>query len=140
MVKKMLLVSITFSFMLVLALSAFAGEGSDTVGGGKLLPQLRYGYGVGDWETNTTSDGPFHDWEVDGHNYYMQVNWGIFNNIDLIALVGGRSLCSKSEVGLFRVKTERIPMFLWGLGTKMTFFRADNGFYVGGGVLLTGSV
>ncbi len=30
-------------------------------------------------------------------------------------------------------------MFLWGLGFKATFFRADNGLYVGGGVLFTHS-
>ncbi len=30
-------------------------------------------------------------------------------------------------------------MFMWGLGVKTTFFRADNGFYVGGGALFTHS-
>ncbi len=30
-------------------------------------------------------------------------------------------------------------MFMWGLGVKATFFRADNGFYVGGGALFTHS-
>mgnify|MGYP001769363150 CR=1 FL=1 len=50
MFKKSLL--LTLSLMLIFSLSALAGEGSNTVGGGKLLPQLRYGYGVSTWKTN----------------------------------------------------------------------------------------
>ncbi len=30
-------------------------------------------------------------------------------------------------------------MFMWGVGVKATFFRADNGLYVGGGALFTHS-
>ncbi len=90
MIKKSFFV--TLALMLVFSLSAFAGEGSDTVGGGKLLPQLRYGYSVSDWETHSRQPSVFSHWEVDAHNYYAQVNWGILNNVDLVALVGGRSL------------------------------------------------
>src|SRR4030065_2229832 len=92
MLKKSLLLAL--SLLLVFSLSAFAGEGSDTVGGGKLLPQLRYGYSATDWVTNNAT--LFADWDFNGHNYYAQVNWGILNNVDLIALVGGRSVSSES--------------------------------------------
>ena len=29
--------------------------------------------------------------------------------------------------------------FMWGIGVRGTFFRSDNGFYVGGGALFTHS-
>jgi hypothetical protein len=141
MLKKSLLLAL--SLLLVFSLSAFAGEGSDTVGGGKLLPQLRYGYSATDWVTNDAT--LFADWDVNAHNYYAQVNWGILNNVDLIALVGGRSVSSESDFDLIPgvlnmgLKTDTVPMFLWGLGVKGTFYRADNGLYIGGGALFTHS-
>ncbi len=95
MFKKSLFLA--FSLLLVFSFSAFAGEGSDTVGGGKLLPQLRYGYSVSDWDTvdDSMSDG-FFDWDVNTHDYYLQVNWGILENVDLVGLVGGQSLAMES--------------------------------------------
>jgi len=140
MAKKTLLLVI--ALLLVLSVSSFAGEGSDTVGGGKLLPQLRYGYLSLDWKTNSSAANGFKDWDVSAHNYYVQANWGIFNNVDLIALVGGRSICMDSDYTSIRRGHEELmayglPAFMWGLGVKGTFFRADNGFYVGGGALFT---
>ncbi len=95
MIRKSLLV--TLALMLVFSLSAFAGEGSDTVGGGKLLPQLRYGYSVSDWETHSSAATDFEDWDITAHNYYAQLNWGVLNNLDLIAIVGGRSVSAESD-------------------------------------------
>ncbi|MBN2224217.1 MAG: hypothetical protein JW765_06040, partial [Deltaproteobacteria bacterium] len=73
-------------------------------------------------------------------------NWGILNNVDLIALIGGRSVCMDSEfttgttaLTYYDAKADSVPMFMWGVGVKATFFRADNGFYVGGGALFTRS-
>ncbi len=137
MIKKTLF--FTLSFLLAFSLFAFAGEGSDTVGACKLLPQLRYDYTVTNWDTPSADAGPYRSWDVNAHNYYLQVNWGIFNNVDVIALVGGRSTCSESDFSTFETKTGAVPMFLWGVGLKATFFRADNGFYVGGGALFTHS-
>jgi hypothetical protein len=128
---------ITLSLVMVFSLSAFAGEGSDTVGGGKLLPQLRYEYSANEWKTNDT--GIFEHWDFKAHSYYAQVNWGIFNNADLIVLIGGRSLRMESEVPGWDINGDAGPGLLVGLGTRVTFFRADNGFYAGGGVLFTAS-
>ncbi|MCI0480944.1 MAG: hypothetical protein L0213_05085 [Candidatus Dadabacteria bacterium] len=137
MFKKTLF--LTLSLLLIFSLSAFAGEGSDTVGGGKLLPQLRYGYSAVEWDTDSDAAWNYRDWDVNSHNYYAQLNWGVFENVDLIALVGGRSVCLESEWDTFSVEADCVPMFMWGLGVKGTFFRADNGFYVGGGALFTHS-
>jgi hypothetical protein len=143
MLKKSLFFALLL--LLVVAFSAFAGEGSDTVGGGKLLPQLRYGYSVSDWDTVDDSMGGYKDWDVNTHSYYLQVNWGILNNVDLVGLVGGQSLAIDSSfnfpgLGVGRFETDGwAPMFMWGLGVKATLFRADNGFYVGGGALFTHS-
>jgi hypothetical protein len=132
---------ITLSLVMVFSLSAFAGEGSDTVGGGKLLPQLRYGYSVSDWDTVEALMNGFVDWDVNTHSYYLQVNWGILENVELVGLVGGQSLSMESDRPAFsdRLESGWAPMFMWGLGVRATFFRADNGLYVGGGALFTHS-
>jgi hypothetical protein len=144
MMKKTLFLALCL--VMAFSVSAFAGEGSDTIGGGKLLPQLRYGYSVSNWDTVSADAAGFRDWDVKAHTYYAQVNWGILNNIDLIALAGGRSGCMDREyttgttaLTYFDAKAEGVPMFMWGVGVKATFFRADNGFYVGGGALFTHS-
>jgi hypothetical protein len=128
---------ITLLLVMVFSLSAFAGEGSDTVGGGKLLPQLRYAYSATEWDT--TGVGAFHDWDFGAHDYYLQVNWGVFENLDIFALVGGRSIRMETEAGTLKGSADTAGCLLWGFGVKGTFFRADNGFYVGGGALFTHS-
>ncbi len=132
---------VALATLLVLALStfAFAGEGSDTIGACKMLPQLRYGYSVSNWETDSAIAFPYTDWDISAHNYYAQLNWGVHPNIDIYALVGGRSVCAESEFDVLTVKTDSVPMFLWGFGVKGTFYRADSGFYVGAGLLFTHS-
>jgi hypothetical protein len=131
---------LALSLLLVVSFSAFAGEGSDTVGGGKLLPQLRYGYSVTEWDTKSNFSTPFFDWDFSAHDYYAQLNWGILNNVDLIGVVGGRSLSTESTSTVNAIESDGwAPMFMWGIGVKATFFRADNGFYVGGGALFTHS-
>jgi hypothetical protein len=137
MFKKSLFLAL--SLLLAVSFSAFAGEGSDTVGGGKLLPQLRYGYSATEWDTHSPYANNYRNWDFDAHDYYLQVNWGVFNNLDLIALVGGRSLQMSVDFPAPGETDDNVPMFMWGLGVKATFFRADNGFYVGGGALFTHS-
>ncbi len=140
MFKKSLFLAL--SLLLVFSLASFAGEGSDTVGGGKLLPQLRYGYSGTEWKTSSADVAGFRCWDINAHTYYAQLNWGILNNVDLIGIVGGRSLTMESDytIGPDYWEAEGdVPMFMWGLGVKATFFRADNGFYVGGGALFTHS-
>jgi hypothetical protein len=136
MFKKSLL--LTLSLLLVFSLSAFAGEGSDTVGGGKLLPQLRYGYSGSEWNTSSVAANGFNDWDINAHSYFAQVNWGVLNNLDLIGVVGGRSVTMESDGPLGSIESDGwAPMFMVGLGARATFFRADNGFYVGGGAMFT---
>jgi hypothetical protein len=142
MTKKTLF--FTLAFLLAFSLFAFAGEGSDTIGACKLQPQLRYEYSVSRWEKFSQDGNTFDDWNARTNDYYLQVNWGIFNNFDLIALIGGESVCAESESDLtvtapniVGLKAKHAPRFMWGVGFKATFFRADNGFYVGGGALFT---
>ncbi|MBN2223383.1 MAG: hypothetical protein JW765_01775 [Deltaproteobacteria bacterium] len=138
MVKRSLLLAL--SLVLVFTLSTFAGEGSDTVGGGKLLPQLRYGYSASDWDSVEYILAGYRDWDVNTHSYYLQVNWGVLENVELVGLVGGQSLAMDSHRLGARFESDGwAPMFMWGLGVKATFFRADNGLYVGGGALFTHS-
>jgi hypothetical protein len=141
MVRKVLLAALLAA---AVSIPAFAGEGSDTVGGGKLLPQLRYGYGVSTWETN---DWTFTSPDISSHRYYAQVNWGILDNVELVALAGGESFTmedSQTVVFLPGVivfsageKTEWADSFMWGLGARGTFWRSESGLYVGGGALFT---
>jgi hypothetical protein len=140
MIKRTLF--LTLSLLLVFSVCAFAGEGSDTVGGGKLLPQLRYGYSVSDWDRfDSPTTWWVNDWDYNAHDYYLQVNWGAFDNLDIIALVGGETFCTESEfdtgADVLALKSGPVSMFKWGVGFKATFFRADNGFYAGGGALFT---
>ncbi len=135
MLKKSLFLAL--SLLLVVSFSAFAGEGSDTVGGGKLLPQLRYGYSATEWESHSADASPYFDWDVHAHDYYLQLNWGILNNVDLIGIAGGRSVLLESTGPVATIDSDWVPMFMWGIGVKGTFFRADNGLYIGGGALFT---
>src|SRR4030042_5725870 len=113
MLKKSLFLAI--SLLLLVSFSAFAGEGSDTVGGGKLLPQLRYGYSVTEWDTKSNFTAPYFDWDFSAHDYYAQLNWGILNNVDLIGVAGGRSLSTKKSVGTNTIKTDSWgPTVMWG--------------------------
>ncbi len=75
MFKKSLLLAL--SLLLVVSFSAFAGEGSDTVGGGKLLPQLRYGYSVTEWDTHSHEPWLSRIGILAHTTTMLQVNWGI---------------------------------------------------------------
>ncbi len=106
---------LALSLLLVVSFSAFAGEGSDTVGGGKLLPQLRYGYSVSDWKTHSAPANGFRDWDVDAQSYYAQLNWGILNNLTSSGVVGGRSVSLESDSAGNTIDSEDwVPMFMWG--------------------------
>ncbi len=149
MTKKLFLIS-----LLVLAFSvpAFAGEGSDTIGACRLLPELRYAY----YETpvEVTSAPPSavptvygDDWRLKEHNVTLQVNYGLTDYIDVYAFAGGRIAAGKSgDVAAFIVTglpTEQEYLFdlcsgfIGGVGVKGTFYRARNGFYFGGGMSFT---
>jgi hypothetical protein len=133
---------IMLAVFLVVALStvAFAGEGSDTLGACKLMPELRYSY----FETPTNGDtfaGGL-DWEMREHDAIFQLSWGALNNLDLYAFVGGR-ICA--EVAGFYddgVNTHEIVFDVGegvttGLGVRGTFWRSSGCFYVGGGASFT---
>jgi outer membrane protein W len=149
-VKRSLLLVLTLALALLLSASAYAGEGSDTVGDGKLLPQLRYSY----MRTNLETDLPIiggGNYELTQHNVYAQLNWGVHPNVDIFALAGAQfesldadvaDLALGAPIGIYaniNAKYNNGANFLYGLGMKATFFRADNGFYMGGGLLFTHS-
>ena len=130
--------------MMVLSISAFAGEGSDTVGGGKLLPQLRYGYSVSTWETNdswgfrariirptaTTRRSTGGSWTTSSSWRWPEASSFMMED----STTGGLPpivILTASE------KTEWADSFMWGIGARGTFWRSDGGFYVGGGALFT---
>jgi hypothetical protein len=124
---------------------AFAGEGSDTIGACRLMPELRYSYYKTPVVVNThpaLGDFDDDDWNVRENDATLQVTYGVTNYLDLYAFVGARIAAVKSgtvEVpGRIGTNEDRITFdlgssFLSGVGVKGTFYRAPNGFYVGGG-------
>jgi hypothetical protein len=145
MIKRVLFISFV---ILTLSVSAFAGEGSDTIGACKLMPELRYAYyetpvniTSHPWSVTPTLYGD--DWKVKEHNVTVQVNYGVTDYFDVFAFVGARIAAEKSGSAL--VLFAGIPPsyqkdvfdlgtgFMGGVGVKGTFYRASNGLYVGGG-------
>jgi hypothetical protein len=143
MIKKLFLISL---LVLAFSVSAFAGEGSDTIGACKLLPELRYAY----YETPVrVTEGPTglhfnQDWRLREHNVTLQVNYGLSDDVDVFAFAGGRIAAEKS--GTYSLARTIIDQesefdlgsgFIGGVGIKGTFYRAPNGFYFGGGMSFT---
>ncbi len=127
----------------VFALGALAGEGSDTIGACRLMPELRYSY----YETPVTSstmavfrDGTVYhlDWRQKEHDAVAQLNWGVIDNLDLFTFVGAR-ICPTYEGDVtalgdnFVYDLDLGTGFTCGLGVKGTFWRSPSGFYAGGG-------
>ncbi len=122
------------------------GAGSDTVGDCRLLPQLRYSF----MTTELVTDFPLLNtgsYDLTMHDVYAQINWGVHPNVDIIALAGARFDALHGDVldiplaGInVNADYDYSANFLYGLGAKATFFRNDNGFYMGGGVLFTHSL
>jgi opacity protein-like surface antigen len=148
--KRPLFLTLALALALMLTASAFAGEGSDTVGDGKLLPQLRYSY----TQTKLVTDLPIlssGEYNLTDHSIYAQLNWGVNPNLDVYGLVGGQIESLDADIADLNLgapigitaningKYGYSGNFLYGLGMKATFFRSDNGFYVGGGLLFTHS-
>jgi hypothetical protein len=139
MARKTLLVSL---IVLVFAVCAFAGEGSDTIGACKLLPELRYSYY--EYDNNLKHDtfpssAEFLDWRTSKHTASFKATYGVIDNLDLFAFVG--AVVAGEQVGegyytgnhwgfIFDLDSS----FTCGVGLKGTFFRAPNGLYVGGGL------
>jgi len=128
----------------VFAIGAFAGEGSDTIGACRLMPELRYSY----YETPVTShdfsvdidgDVSYPDWRQKEHDAVAQLTWGVTDNLDLFTFVGVR-ICPTFEGGVsaggddFDFIVDPVGAgFTCGLGVKGTFWRSPSGFYAGGG-------
>jgi hypothetical protein len=139
MAKKIFFVSL---ILLVVSASAFAGEGSDTIGACKLLPQLRYSYYEADMSLNRDTIPSVYDnldWRKKVHTATLQVNYGIIDNLDVFAFVGARLAGEKSAEEMTVGRGERDfrfdlgSGFTCGVGVKGTFYRMDNGLYFGGG-------
>jgi hypothetical protein len=143
MMKKLFLISLV---VLAFSVSAFAGEGSDTIGACRLMPELRYAY----YETPVRVDsGPSsmdfdNDWRLGEHNVTLQVNYGLSDYVDVFAFAGGRIAAEKT--GDYSIPPRFFDQetafdlgsgFIGGVGIKGTFYRAPNGFYFGGGMSFT---
>jgi hypothetical protein len=124
---------------------AFAGEGSDTIGACKMLPQLRYTYAENHYDSDSfwikefLFDGAENDWKVREHDFVVQLNWGVHDNVDLYAFVGGRIAHAEGTGDLgpgteFKYTSDLGGNFIWGVGVKGTFYRSPGGFYFGGGL------
>ena len=122
-----------------------SGVGSDTLGAGKLLPQIRYSYIYNEFDTDyegfATPGGDDYDYIFRSHSAYVQLNYGLTDNIDIYALLGYRNIDVTIDgvryTGTDIYITGNIDALLWGMGLKGTFYRAENGFYVGGGIGFT---
>jgi outer membrane protein W len=113
-----------------------AGEGSDTIGSGDLLLQLKYAYYendfISDWQEFARPSG---DFEFNSHSTYLRLDYGISDHVDIHALIGYR------QVDFKIAKSEHFKgdfdTLLWGAGIKSTFYRSERGFYFGGSIGVT---
>ena len=142
MKSKLFVFSVILLF--ILPFYSFAGEGSDTIGACKILPQLRYAYTDNDFESNYPSAELLKVGRYVTHSAYLQVDMGTCDYFDIYGLIGASFIHTDAGLtmdmggGLYYIwKQYYDPGFMFGLGIKGTFFRADNGFYVGAGALFT---
>ena len=145
MLKKVSVVVflITFAF----ASFVFAGEGSDTIGAGNLKPQLRYSYERVDYDMEILIASL--DLKNDENTAYLELDWGVHDNVDLYAIIGSKWISSSVADGDFDLSllggptigitldNKIDPSLLLGAGVRATFFRSESGFYCGGGMLFT---
>jgi outer membrane protein W len=115
---------------------AISGTGSDTIGSGNFLLQLKYAYFEDEFDTEWEDLwGRPNEFDFTSHAVYLQVDYGITDYVDIYALVGYRLVGFKIDAG--EHFKDDIDTFLWGAGLKSTFYRADCGFYCGGGLGVT---
>jgi outer membrane protein W len=138
MAKKSFFVAL--GLLLVFPAFLFAGEGSDTIGDENLLLQLRYSYIDNDYDTKYEElrDDEWDFDDITSNSVYLQLDYGITDHIDIYGLIGYRLL----DVDIIVERGDDVirgdmDTFLWGVGLKSTFYRADSGFYFGGGLGLT---
>ena len=153
MMKKLLLISL---LLLIFSVPAFAGEGSDTIGACRLLPELRYSYYETPMRVTLNPESsillPSYDdnWRLKEHDVTLQVTYGLTDNIDVYTFLGARLGAEKTGSSSMIIGTTgRLPQenvfdlgsgFICGAGVKGTFYRAPNGFYFGGGLSFTFAV
>ena len=130
--------------LFILPFYSFAGEGSDTIGACKLLPQIRYAYSDNDYDYHDDRDAQRYDMgEFVRHDIYLQVNYGVCDYFDIYALIGAVIIDPVTGRyyegdGVYTyLKPDYDAGLLWGLGAKGTLYRSDSGFYVGAGIRFT---
>jgi len=119
-------IALTALLVTALSISAFAGEGSDTVGGGKLLPQLRYGYSVSAWKTTITGAhqpglfvSPLLRAGQLGHPGKTSSSWA--GRRPVLHDGGFRDFTCYPTDNHFRGRNDRLGRsFMWGLGVRGT--------------------
>jgi hypothetical protein len=152
MAKKLFLISLV---VLAFSVTAFAGEGSDTIGACRLLPELRYAYYETPMrvtlhpESSVALPSYDDDWRLKEHDVTLQVTYGLTDNIDLYTFLGARLGAEKTGSSSIMIGTVRTPQdnlfdldsgFICGAGIRGTFYRWPNGLYLGGGLSLTYAV
>ena len=147
MLKKTFI--ITIGLLLAIPVFALAGEGSDTIGECQLLPQLRYSYTDNNFDPSGSIMGfsadLFDVGEYASHSAYIQLDYGITNDLDVYALIGVNfidSVTGRFTSGLaapinHSFKPDYDPGLLWGVGVRRTICRSKNGFYFGAGIHFT---
>jgi len=112
-----------------------SGVATDTIGACNLMPQVRYSYIYNIFDTDYegfVEDGQDNDYTFENHSVYFQLTYGLTDYVDVYGLIGYRNINFDID-GADRI-TGDIDALLWGAGLKSTFYRADNGFFVGGGL------
>jgi hypothetical protein len=137
--------------LLIFSMSALAGEGSDTIGACKLMPELRYSYyevpmvtEQGNLFNGFVYDKADQDYNAREHSAVFGLTWGVTDNLDLSTFAGARissnlkgtqSIDFGPPLGAVDSETLLNPDegFTCGLVIKGTFWRSPGGFYLGGG-------
>jgi len=141
---------ITLAVILVTAVSvcAFAGEGSDTIGACRLMPELRYSFNETPMDTEYgyyfDPDLLYNHYTFREHTATLGATWGATDNLALYAFVGAvidSSLEGTADVYInptagymdMRSKIDPDNGLTCGLGIRGTFWRSSGGLYCGGG-------
>ncbi len=152
MIKRTLLLA--GLLLMALSVGASAGEGSDTVGACKMLPQLRYSFSNPLWDNHHYTVNGLNRGDLDNefeisqydHLYYVQLNLGVTDYVDVYTMIGTLSKRLEEDAKYpivwgaadeFRWVNNNPPGFFWGAGIKGTFYRSDAGLYIGAGASFT---
>jgi hypothetical protein len=97
---------------------------------------LKYAYFEDEFDTEWDDlYGSPNEFDFTSHSIYLQLDYGITDSVDIYGLLGYKLI--HPSIDADAVGYGDFDTFLWGAGLKSTFYRADCGFYVGGGLGVT---